>query len=172
MLTGFSGNSDMPTLFMKSKGSGSLRLIAEIIREGDPLFLIGVAQPLPNEMRVGAGVSIRDAAEQLKKDKEKMKQLDTNQDGQIDALEWETAVAKHKKELDSQNTSGEIKKSLKTDLYTSTAFVSKGSGSLLVIANDEKDLISKLSRYAFFEVIGGGGAIVFGVVRILKLLHS
>ncbi|MFN0117973.1 MAG: GIDE domain-containing protein [Elusimicrobiota bacterium] len=159
MLTSFSGSSD------------NLKLVAEIIREGDPLFVIGVAQPLPKEMRVGAGVSVREAAENLKKDTEKMKQIDANRDGHVDAIEWEMAVAKHKKDLDNQKALEESKTPKQVDLFTSTAFVSKGPGSKLVIANDEKELVARLGRYAFLEVIGGGGAIVFGIVQIFKLLR-
>jgi hypothetical protein len=91
-----------------SRWSGNIRVTAHILREGDPVYIIGCALPT-REIMVPVKPEIADVpgdismAAQLKKDKNRMATMDTNHDGQIDVEEWEAGLASYKNFLETKH---------------------------------------------------------------------
>ncbi|MBI4369534.1 MAG: hypothetical protein HY547_04820 [Elusimicrobia bacterium] len=135
--------------------SKDLKVTATIIREGEPIYVLGYAAPADRpvtfmERAAGkAALSLREVSLKLKSDSERMKTVDANQDGTIDDAEWQEAVLRLKEELERQNpTSGH-------EVLSST-IIRKSPDGLLIIADKREDaLVSELGANAWLQIIGG-----------------
>jgi hypothetical protein len=157
----FGTNDEDPAArFLRVHASGTCRLKAHILRQGDPLYILGYAQPIPRSM---SGVSVNEAAFKLKKDKERMAALDKNKDGQVDEQEWKDGLEDYKQTLDD----AELKKA-PPETEMQTCFLSKGPSVPLVIGNCEGDVTTNLGRGAALMVFIGA---VFMIVAFFILFH-
>lgn len=135
---------------------GTVRVTAYIIREGDPLYVLGYATPLEKPLRPMERVrrkvehSLRDLARILKADAARMRALDVNGDGRIDVDEWDAGLARLKSELERGR--------LKDDILRPqpAALVRRSPDGLLVLSDgSEKDLLSHLAGSAVLNIFGG-----------------
>lgn len=156
----FSGGGDPRVdAFVRSvpgRTSGPARVTAYILREGDPLYVLGYAAPLDRPLkpleRVQRRVerSLQDLARMLKSDPRRMRALDVNGDGRVDVDEWDAGLARLKNELERRR--------LKEDLLgpQPAALVRRSPEGLLVISDgSERELLSRLSGDAFLNIFGG-----------------
>lgn len=163
---GFS-SSDAVVNFMTSKGGSMsrLKLTADIVRPGDPLYIMGHAEPLPSSISNHPTVTEEEVTKLLNQDKATLAALDQNKDGQIDSMEWEMGIQKLKKELIAQK----LKEQNETNPSVSKmdmpkTLVTCGPDFNLVMATTEKDLLNKLGRFCLLNILGGGALLIVGLI--------
>jgi hypothetical protein len=171
--------SDVTGVAYLSRWSGDIRVTAHILREGDPLYVIGCALPT-REMMAAVKPAVADVpgdislAAQLKKDAARMKELDANKDGQIDAMEWEQGLASYKRFLEMKRAhelelaQEKTKKEAETrDPLEFSGLVTGTSDVEMIMAPSEDEFVQKLGTGAFLGVIGGGAALILGLILLL-----
>jgi len=154
---------DAVSRFLTSLGStwNSRRITAHILREGQPLFLVGYASPTDNAA-LNHRLNPRDAARALKSDPAAMKGLDANKDGAVDAHEWERGVANKARELADQV--GAAAPVLVDPIIT----VTRSPDGTLIFADNEKALLSKLDWTAWAGILGGPAVALASAVYLLR----
>ena len=156
----------------RNKGTfnwGTKRVMATIIRETETLYLLGYAQSLPRELQQEVKIPARDAAHLLKNDKEAMKKLDTNNDGQVDQFEWDLGLQKYKKEIEKIKTMEKKEKLEAHPVPTSNACVVSHNAQKLIFAPSEKQLLSRTGRWYALEILGGVILVCIGLVFSLNI---
>ncbi len=148
----------------------TVRLEAHILREGDPVFLLGYTAPLPNSTSNYA-VSSEDAALHIKKTPSMMAALDTNQDGHVDSQEWSAGLKAIKGEMEHKRIKEELGKETKKEEAV-PPIVSKSPEGLLIIGADEGDILRALSLKSWAMVIAGPILVVLGVFLFQQFLVS
>jgi hypothetical protein len=136
-----------------SRANGTLRLQAVILREHEPLYVLGWAAPMEDPMTLREKIAHRakkslvEAARRLKGDPEKMKALDANQDGAVDTQEWDAALRNLEKTA-GQGAEGPPE--------ANPILIRKSPVGLFVISDKrETDLLSSLGRWAWLKIFGG-----------------
>jgi hypothetical protein len=151
---------------LPGSGFNTRRVTAHILREGEPLFLVGYANAALGAPGMSAPVAARDAARELKNDPAAMKQLDTNLDGVVDADEWEAGVARKSREL-SERASTEA------GAAPADALISVGCcpDGLFVFAHTQDNLLSSLEWSAWAGILGGPAVALASAVYLLQQFH-
>lgn len=133
----------------------SRRLTAQIVRGGEPVYVLGYACPLDGSFSLGErvvgalSVSWAEAARRLKADVRRMMALDVNEDGSIDAQEWDRGVAAYREELRRQPGQAPAAPAL-------AARVCRSPEGLLVLSDKtEKELVRSLFGTTVLRVFGG-----------------
>ncbi len=156
------------------------RITAHIIREGDPVYVIGCALPTRECLNASSGPvapalpgDIAMAAN-LKKDAARMKEMDANKDGHVDAQEWEEGMAKYKRFLEMKHAhetelakEEREKKMAAADPLEFSGIVTSTAEVEMILASSEEDLVSRLGVGAFLGVFGGGAALILGLILLL-----
>ncbi len=103
--------------------------------------------------------------QELKQNKEKLMEHDTNKDGKIDITEWDKAVEKIKQELFEE----EISKTVNTE---DDIVIAKGETEKTFIISDmtEKKLIKKMTTRGYLYISGGFCIIISMVLSLLARL--
>jgi len=150
------GQEDAVTRFLDGlpgRTRKTLRLSAQIVREGEPVYVLGFASPLEEPQGLGQSVarrlqlSLRELARRLRADPERLRALDKNKDEAIDAQEWEEGLRRLKEELEREASEGQ---------NPNPALIRRSPEGLLVIADKpERELLAALGRYAAWKVLGG-----------------
>ncbi len=156
---------DAVSKFLSSLGNSwnTRRVQAHILREGQPLFLIGYATPADNAI-LNNRLNPRDAARVLKSDPEAMKKLDANGDGAVDPQEWEAGVARKARELADQAGA-----SVEAGPADPIVTVSRSPDGIFIFAESEKALLSQLDWSAWAGIVGGPVATIASAVYLLQL---
>lgn len=177
---GFTGTSPEAAFMARWNTFGKIRVTAHILRMGDPIYVIGCALPTREMMApdkpvvpdVPGAISM---AAQLKKDPKRMKELDTNQDGTVDAEEWERGLAAYKKFLEMKHAhetelakEAHQKKIEVKDPQEFTGLVTSTPDAELIFAHSEEDMVGNLGQYAFLGIIGGGISLIVGLIFLLQ----
>lgn len=155
-------NEEPVTRFLTNLGNGvrSLQLVAYIFRQGDPLYVLGHASTNISAAAPGRKVEMRDIARDLKNNSEKMKVLDLNKDGVVDSQEWEAGL---KREVERQQSS-----TAGSSGAIPLPVIQKGGSEQFVLADSEKNLLSKFAWTSWLQIVLGGGSVVACVVALLK----
>ena len=173
--SGFFGTKDAAIVsFLKSRWNtwSSLRLTLDVLREGDPVFVVGCAMSprtanIPHSDASGP-VLLSEAARQLKENSQAMKALDLNNDGEIDSQEWEHGLEKYRLFLEAKRR-GSASAALPTPSpVTFDGIVTKTTEHDMILANSEKDLLSKLGPMSYLQILGGGAGLVFALVLLIS----
>ena len=155
------GKGDEAALqFMKSivGSSRERRLKAQIVRDGDPFYVLGCAAApdgpqgfIPQAVQ-DIRCSLGGLAQKLKADPQRMKALDLNNDGMIDPQEWDEGLRRFGEEVAAADDSA----SAQPQAEVLSACVRQGPDGLLVIADEsERELIGELIGSAALYIIGG-----------------
>jgi hypothetical protein len=170
--SGFFGSTSDPTVeaFLKSVKSWgrNVRLTAHIIREGDPVYILGHVSP-QMQPRSPVAVDTQEAAETIRKNPTLMNALDTNSDGQIDPMEWDLGVTSIQKEMEQEKIKAEMNKPA-APKEIMRPLVQKSPDGLLVFGSDQEDLVSRLGWRAFVFTIGGPIMATAGVWILINLI--
>ncbi len=166
----FGGSADpMTKLFLEAKGGSfmrSLKLTAHIVREGDPVFILGFACPQDQPRSGSLSVSLQEAAKLIKSNATLFKALDINNDGEVDSLEWEKGLLEIQQQMEQEKLKKEMNK-VPEKIETPLTLVRMGPDNLMIFAASEDEVISGLGWGAFFQVILGPVLVVVGVI-VLK----
>ena len=141
----------------------SLKVEAFILREGDPLFVMGFAQPIDFQQPQHAAITLQEAARLLKSEKNRFSALDVNHDGQVDDQEWEAGLKNFKEELDRKAAQGKSISGL-----TKNIGVTPSPNVPLVFGRSRKDLISKTNNQ-FILMTAFGSALILLAAAFLAL---
>lgn len=141
-----------------------LRFTEWYIKEGDNVYVIGTAGK-SQEHSVdydNRQKQLMQRIKELKEDPGKMREIDTNKDGTVDAQEWEQAVAKIEGELAQQLVDVPLAEN-PVDLI-----VTKGEEEKMYMISDEseKELLNKLAWQCFLGIYGGA-ALSLGMLAYL-----
>ena len=110
-------------------------------------------------------------ARDLKNDRERMKALDRNKDGQIDMEEWEAGLAEYKKFLMEKNQVQAQGKTGETSQEMEFSGMVTGSEEVdLVFARSEKEFVGRLGLFAVLGILGGGSAFILGLILLIQRL--
>lgn len=166
--TGLFGSDPDATRYITEVAGSSLstrRLTAEIIREGDPFYALGYACPIEAPMGRAERASRRftvpfhELARRLKADPAKMKALDKNQDGSVDAEEWEEGLRKFKQKLEIEAAlEGSQAGGAAPDAAPPACGIcvrQSPEGLLLLADSPERDLLSEVGTSAFLQIFLG-----------------
>jgi hypothetical protein len=137
-----------------SAGRGApLHITADFLRPDDPVYVAGYAVPADqpftwteNALR-GAKLSLAQLSKRLKSDAARMKALDADNDGQIDAAEWDAGLARYRAELESAQPAAEA--------ASGVIVRASPEGFLLLADRNEKVLIEELGQTAAWKIFGG-----------------
>lgn len=147
---------------LPGRTSADIRMTAQIIREGDPVYVLGYASPLDKPLTLTEKAvrrvrhSLHDVARMLKGNAELMRKADANQDGVVDAQEWDTALARLRNELERRALKEDLLGARPAQASCASALVRRSPEGLLVLSDrPEKELMSHLSSAAFNQIIGG-----------------
>jgi hypothetical protein len=173
--TGFWSNNDDAFVgqFISKVGGGSaamVRLEAYILREGDPVFLLGYTAPVSNSAS-NYTVSSEDAALQIKQSPSLLASLDTNHDGQVDSQEWSAGLKAIKGEMEHKRMKEELAKEKKKEEPV-PPIVSKSPEGLLILGADEGDILRALSWKSWAMVIAGPVLVVLGLYLLRLFVLS
>jgi hypothetical protein len=160
--------------FVSSVGGSSFnsrKVTAYILREGQPLFAVGFAAPVASAAMVMAPAA-RDAARLLKNDPAAMKRLDANGDGAVDQQEWDAGVAKKALELDAAEQARQFA-DVGVPAATGEALITVGCcpDGLFLLADTEKNLLSKLNLSSWLGVLGGPAVAIASLAYLFLKYH-
>lgn len=144
----------------------SVRLVAHVIRDNDPVFILGYVAPLPSTS-FSVTVTQAEAAEKIKASPAMSASLDANNDGQVDAMEWETGIKAIKKQMEEARMKEELNKPVEKKAPP-PPIVNKSPDGIMIIGTDEDDIVRKLGWKSLFQVIGGPVMVIAGIY-ILQL---
>ena len=168
----FGGSADAPTRsFMQAKGGSflkSLKLTAHIVREGDPVFILGFACP-QDQPRSSLSVSLQEASQFIKSNATLFKALDVNLDGQVDQVEWEKGLHEIQQQMEQEKMKKEMSK-VPEKSESPLTLVRVGPDNLMVFATSEDEVISSLGWGSFFQVVLGPVLVVIGVFVLTAAL--
>ena len=130
-----------------------LRFTEWHIKESEDVYVIGTARK-SEEHSVdydSQQKQLMQRINELKEDPGKMREIDTNKDGTVDAQEWEQAVAKVEMELAKQLVDVPLAEN-PADLI-----IARGEEEKMYMISDqsEKELLSKLAWQCFLGIYGG-----------------
>ncbi len=125
--------------------SSNVRYREEALQQGQSVYVLGTAKPLPKSISFGKFLS------EVKKDKSKMKKFDLNGDGNIDTEEWEKALPQlHREYLAYKQIKGQA-----SDLIVD---LDKRNGIFIVSNEKEETLLKRINLVIPFYL---AGSIVF-----------
>jgi len=134
----------------------TLHVIAHIIREQEPLCVLGYAaqaQQSSTLERIAQRIDLSwgAVARRLKSDPAKLQALDVNKDGAIDSQEWDAGLKKEfNEELEGQ------RKSVHQSVMTFPVVVLKNPNGFFVISNESKrELVAAIESQAGLYIFGG-----------------
>lgn len=132
-------------------GQKQLQFSEWYILDGQTAYVLGSAQKREENFVDSQKKELLKRLEELKGSPERMKAVDTNQDGNISMEEWDVAVGKVEQEVLSQA----IKNSSVEDPLD--VFIAKGKHEKIFIISDqsEKEVIQKLSWETALSIFGG-----------------
>jgi len=130
-------------------GYRRLRFTEWFIEPKEYVYVLGTAKKL--DTSIDYKNALKKRIEELKKNPEKMKEIDLNKDGEISTEEWDLAVSKLEQELLEkilQNTTLE---------EHSDVIIGKGDVEKIFIISDrsEKELVKKLLIQSLLGIYGG-----------------
>jgi hypothetical protein len=144
----------------------TVRIEATILREQEPLYVLGYAAPSLTPLTLGerisgaarqAAASLLELARQLKADPARMKALDKNKDGTVDAQEWDEGLKAYRAEMDQKAQVEAL-----APLPPEEIVVRKSPEGLLILSDkSEKDIVKSLGRRAFLEILGGPALVLW-----------
>ena len=153
----FSGAEDHIAAFVRklNRSSGTLSIKARIVREHEPLYVLGYAVPQerPFTLRERVRLSLHEAARALKGDARRMKALDKDGDGRIDEREWDEGLRDFQKSLEAEAAQS---RPVEPAPGAPEAVIRKTPDGLLLLANQaEKGLCAELTRSSLLQTFGG-----------------
>jgi hypothetical protein len=133
-------------------GKRNMRFKEWFIQEKDNIYVIGSAKKIDTN-KITYNDVLMNRVEELKKDKQKMEEIDLDKNGKISEEEWNNAVSELEKEvLDA------VIKNTET-LNNSDVVISMGDEETMFMISDrsEKDVLHRLSKECFLGIFGGAG---------------
>lgn len=129
--------------------SKKLRFREWYITQDEPIFVLGTAKRI-NDQTVDNKNELINRIRELKKDSERMKEVDLNKDKIISDDEWTRAVEKIGRELLEEKLASKEEKE-------ENVIISKGDADSTLIISDysQRDLISKISSNAVYSIFSG-----------------
>src|SRR5262245_57204154 len=147
----------------------SLRLTFDVLRDGDPVYVTGCAlmgHPTKGGLVPSGSVTLTEAARELKRDATGMKDVDANKDGHIDPHEWDVGLQRYREFLEVKQTQA-ARPATSSTLVRFEGIVTGTPEHGLILANTEEDLLAKLAPTAYLQIVGGGAALVAGIVLLI-----
>jgi len=140
----------------------SLRFHEWYIKEGEQVYILGNAQKAGDFMSEH-NAKLQQRLDAIKNDPAMMKEIDTNQDGEISAEEWDVAQRKTEAKLLEE----EIAEGSPSEL--ADVVIARGDRDKIFIISDQNQ--DKLIRKLFWQSVGGiyGGAALAIVCFVLLL---
>ncbi|HVP31445.1 MAG TPA: GIDE domain-containing protein [Myxococcota bacterium] len=138
-------------------GSPRVRVTEERIHEGDPLYVLGLAQPRPGaseEQRQAIAADLRT----WKADPAAMARLDRDGDGHVDADEWELARS-------------EVARRHAAEPAVDPVIVGRdptGDATFLLSALGERALVRRLGWRSLASVVGGAGLALLSLAFLVS----
>ena len=150
--------------FLHSRGikkgffRGTYRFREWHIALGEPVYVYGVAQDRPGMGREHRE-RVTERLREVKADPQRMRELDSDGDGRVSDLEWDSARRGALEAVDAEGTNDRV------------AIARGESGEMFVISNhDERELVRLLRWKAFGGVFGGGALSVGGAAYLIGRL--
>ena len=140
----------------------TLRVDADIIKEGHSLYVLGYARPLRRERGRKYRMSLPQIARRLKADVKRMTGLDVNKDGTVDGEEWDKGLRDYGHELEQKGTVENVP----------NVRVSKGPDKLLVFADSEMTVLRELEASVLIEIVGGSLLMLISLISFWILFAS
>lgn len=163
LFAGLSNSSEPVQSFARSlnRGMARLKVEANIVREHEPVYVLGYAAPsrdpytFREKVAQKTGIDLTQIARLLKSNSEKMKALDKNGDGSVDAQEWTEGLDRFRKEVEAAEAKPEPEPPT-PERELIRVLIRKSPEGLLVISDGSEDeLVSSLGTWAALEVFGG-----------------
>jgi hypothetical protein len=143
-------------------GNRPLRFKEWLIHEDDTVYVLGTAKTKgPADYLKSHNEKLTQRLEELKNNPQEMSKVDLNQDGEINAQEWDLAVSKIERQL--------LEEELRTPLLQESpdALIGKGEGEVYIISDySQKELLQRLTWESFLGVFGGT-ALTLGMLGYL-----
>ena len=126
---------------------GKYRYTESLIREGEPLYILGYFSSLDElDHLKGRKQKHRELLKEWKKDPKIMQKIDTNNDGQVDVNEWQKAV-KLAEDVAEKKYEAQLKDTI-------IHHIQKPKDSALPFIISSKDQHDLISRYKWYAVLG------------------
>jgi hypothetical protein len=137
-------------------GRRRLRVTERRIDQGGSVYVYGVAQDDPGRRRRSAE-ALNERLRALRADREALASADRNEDGHVDAAEWELVRARVAAETSREDQSDRV-------------VIGRGAhGELFLISDhDERALLSSLRLGAAGGVFGGGALLLVAAAWLLR----
>ena len=145
-----------------NRGFRSLRLIADILFEGDPLYVLGHLKTLPGAM-VKCSKDLRELARELKANPAAMKRMDENNDGLVDSQEWERGLEQAKSEADRALWNEKLKASPQQDVRD-TMMIQKLADGDFILATSEGFVTRRMAFNGWGLLLLGCALVVGGAL--------
>ena len=166
---GFPGQSNV--LFAGSSDSDPYeKWVEEVIYSGSGLYIMGFAKVAhPDHNSPSSSASVAEKLRDLKTDRTKLMQYDTDGDGHIDAAEWDQARADMEQQvLHEKLQSGQQRKNQQLIIG---APPHKGLPFIIAETELEEDLTTKYIWYSAALGSGGVGAFIWALIASGKFFH-
>ncbi len=137
--------------------SRTYRVIESVISPGAQLYVLGTATTREKMNPMLPKQIIASAYQTLKTNKAAMAALDLNQDGRVDAVEWEQG----QKWVENQT------REQLTALTRDAMIAHCANHPFLISTHSEKELIKQYSRKAFFGIFGGPLLAIVGFLIVI-----
>jgi hypothetical protein len=132
-------------------GTKTLRFSEWYIKERQVVYVLGSTRKTGKDPAESYKEELVKRLEVLKKDPEKMREVDTNKDGRISEEEWDGVLKKVEEELLTQA----IKNSTQDNPLDIVITKGEGKQVFIISDNSEKDILGGLSREAVLGIFGG-----------------
>lgn len=140
--------------------TGTIRYLEQAIYSNSLLFVLGEAKKKSRYADYNGEVDARLAV--LRGDPEKMASLDTNKDGQVDAVEWENAVRKAEEEVTE-----EMAAAAKDELDTVVLGKPSVKRPFILSTRSEKEILTGLRWKGYSMLVLGLTLVFFNLAGIL-----
>lgn len=131
-------------------GTRSLRFKERFIKEGEPVYCLGSAKS-PSNVTSDYKQELTQRLKGLKRTPHKMKEVDLNKDGKIDAHEWDLAVSKVEREA----LEYVLNKTPKEEPVSAIIAQDNVETAFIISDHSEKELMKKLSWQCLLGIYGG-----------------
>lgn len=159
------GDTDVGKFLTSLPGlvGNSVHIVAQIIREGDPMYALGFAVPLDKPLTLGeklrgrVKLTFAEMVRRLRSNPERMREIDLNKDKAVDFLEWEAGVRRFREDLEREAAQAQGEAAGPPAAPVASACIRKHPDGPFFILSDqqERDLVEELSSSAQLMIVGG-----------------
>jgi len=147
--------------YHKWSGGYSMRFREWAIDEQDELYVLGTARK-DASLTSDYCERLQAAVDKLKADPQSLEKVDTDNDGQISAGEWDAAVNAIRQSLLEE----ELKNPLAEGSFDTVIGQGEKEKMFIISERSEKELCSRLGIFSFLEIFGGAALCIMAAVLL------